>query len=262
MTEWETYIKAWSNPPVDDVGYLSAATMLGWTDTKLRQTVATMRTTRYSLQGCRNWENRWRDLMGLDSTHGQDVLDYGCGVGLEALELAQAGNRVSLADISTTNLHLAGRVLYIHSQTIHGSYLVSNRYPYIAGSVDRELTERFDVFHCNGVLHHSREPVETMARAHQILRPGGVVRLMVYSDHGWRIATGTEPPDQPETHPWFGRFVRYFDSVGDYADWYNRDRLEQRFGDLFTVERCEYLTPDMRYLGAVLRRKDTPDAVV
>ena len=79
---------------------------------------------------------------------------------------------------------------------------------------------------------------------------------MVYSDVGWWIATDTEPPDDVTTDPSFARFVRFFDSVGDYADWYNLDRLVDRFGDLFDVVRCQYLMPDHRYLGAVLRRKD------
>jgi SAM-dependent methyltransferase len=114
----------------------------------------------------------------------------------------------------------------------------------------------YDVFHCNGVLHHIPWARQIMERAHEILRPGGVVRLMVYSDHGWREATSTEPPDDVTTHPLHQQFVRAFDHVGEYADWYSRDRIEQRFGDLFTVERCEYLTPTGQYLAAVLRKKE------
>ena len=34
-------------------------------------------------------------------------------------------------------------------------------------------------------------------------------------------------------------------------------RLVERFGDLFTLERVEYLAPDQRFLAAVLRRKET-----
>jgi SAM-dependent methyltransferase len=206
-----------------------------------------MRQTRYG--GWRNHENRWRDVMGLDSLTDRDVLDFGCGVGVEALELALAGNRVALADISEDNGRLAATVLTIYGHKPTDIYLVTDRYPFIDAPADS-----FDVFYCNGVLHHSDQPRALLERAHTLLRDGGEVRLMVYSDVGWRIATGTEPPADVTTHPKFNRFVRFFDAVGNYADWYSEARLVERFGDLFNVERCEYLTPDDRYLGAVLRR--------
>jgi hypothetical protein len=96
-----------------------------------------------------------------------------------------------------------------------------------------------------------------MERAHTLLRPNGIARIMVYSDHGWRQATGTEPPDDVTADPVvLERFVRAFDQVGEYADWYDQARIEQRFGDLFTIERFAYLTPEKRYCAAVLRKRE------
>ena len=250
----ERQAKAWSRPPVDDVGYIPATDLLAKPDSELRAIVEQMRATRYS--GWRNHRGLWRDLMGLDEPGGKDILDFGCGTGVEALELALAGNRIDLADIATDNLHLAVRVLGLYANQIpHETgltiYRVLGEAPYIEAA-----PESYDVFHCNGVLHHIPWPRQIMERAHQILRPGGVARLMLYSERGWIQATGTEPPHDVTAHPSFQRFVRYFDQVGEYADWYSRDRLEQRFGDLFTVERCEYLTPTGQYLAAVLRKKE------
>jgi len=189
--------------------------------------------------------------MGLDELTGKDVLDFGCGVGVEALELSIAGNFVALADLSEDNGWLAARVLALYDQLPTNVHLVSDRYPYVDSP-----SGSFDVFYCNGVLHHVRWPRAIVKRAHELLRPSGEIRLMVYSDVGWRIATGTEPPrDATERHARFDQFVRFFDDVGDYADWYDSAKLTTWFGDLFDVERCEYLTPDGRYLGAVLRRR-------
>lgn len=244
----------WSRPPVDDVGYIPSAELLAKPDSELRALVEQMRTTRYT--GWRNHRNLWREVMGLDDPGGLDILDFGCGTGVEALELALAGNRVTLADITGGNVQLAARILQLyagdltHMPTIE-LRLVWDEPPYIDGEPGS-----FDVFHCNGVLHHIPWARQIMERAHQLLRPGGTARLMVYSDHGWVQATGTEPPDDVTTHPMRDRFIRYFDQVGEYADWYNRARLEQRFGDLFTVERCEDITPTGQYLAAVLRRKE------
>lgn len=246
--------QAWSQPPVDDVGYIPAADLLAKPDDELRAIVEQMRATRYG--GWRNHDGLWRDLMGLDEPGGLDVLDFGCGVGVEALELALAGNRVDFADINADNLHLAVRVLSLYADRIPSGpltiYLALGEAPYITAD-----PESFDVFHCNGVLHHIPWARQIMERAHQILRPGGVVRLMVYSDRGWREATSTEPPDDVTTHPLHQQFVRAFDQVGEYADWYNHDRIEQRFGDLFTIERFAYLTPQQRYCAAVLRKRET-----
>lgn len=248
--------QAWSSPPVDDVGYIPSAELLTKPDSELRVLVERMRHTRYT--GWRNHGGLWRDLMGLDQPGGRDVLDFGCGVGVEALELALAGNRVSLADISADNLHLAARVLQLYGERIPRQagisiHLAWDEPPYIEAEPGS-----LDVFHCNGVLHHIPWARQIMERAHAILRTDGVVRLMLYSDKGWRQATGgSEPPDgDVRDHPQFEQFVRYFDLVGEYADWYNQARLEQRFGDLFTVERCEYLTPTGQYLAAVLRKKE------
>lgn len=246
--------EAWSRPPVDDVGYIPAADLAAKPDAELRALIERMRIARYT--GWRNHRGLWRDLMGLDDPGGKDILDFGCGTGVEALELALAGNRVSLADITEGNLHLALRIIQLYSHRIPNQdatriYRVGDEAPFITAKPGS-----FDVFHCNGVLHHIPWARQIMERAHTLLRPGGVARLMLYSDHGWVQATGTEPPADVTTDPNFERFIRYFDQVGEYADWYNRARLEARFGDLFTVERCEDITPTGQYLAAVLRKKE------
>jgi SAM-dependent methyltransferase len=247
-------VEAWSNPPVDDVGYLPAEAMLKMSDEQLLTLADTMRRSRYD--GERNHGNRWRDVMGLDELTGLDVLDFGCGVGMEAVELGRR-NRVGLADISGLNLEVAGRLLYLSGYRDPLTYhLVQTEPPYIDAA-----DGSYDVFYASGVLHHIPWARQIMEHAHALLRPGGQCRLMLYSDQGWREATGTEPPADVTTDRSFRRFIAFFDSVGEYSDWYSEARLVERFGDLFTVERCEYLTATGRFLGAVLRRKDSPDGL-
>lgn len=253
MSDWAAHVEAWSSPPVDDVGYLPSSQLLALSDAELRELVERMRTTRY--QGWRNHNGLWRDVLGLDTTRDADVLDYGCGTGVEALEIALAGNRVALADISQPNIRLAARIrsLYLDQLTrwpLIGTHLLTEVPPFLDAG-----PESFDVVHCSGVLHHIQKPRPVVERFHQLLRPGGEVRLMLYSDHGWRQATHCEPPWATEAHPAFGVFVRHFDQVGAYADWYDAEKLEHRFGDLFDLARFEYLTPNQQYCGAVLRKK-------
>jgi len=247
--------EAWSRPPIDDVGYIPSAELLTLTDTQLAGLAEQVRRCRY--QGERNHGGLWRDLMGLDELAGLDVLDFGCGTGVEAVELARRGNRIGLADISPENLELAGRLLHLTGYRGPLTYhLVQMQPPYISAE-----NGSYDVFYASGVLHHIPWARQIMQAAHALLRPGGQCRLLLYSDQGWREATGTEPPDDVTTHPQFRHFVGFFDLVGEYADWYDQARLVARFGDLFTVERCGYLTSNSRYLAAVLRRKDAPDGL-
>jgi hypothetical protein len=42
------------------------------------------------------------------------------------------------------------------------------------------------------------------------------------------------------------------DDVGEYADWYSREKLEYRVKDLLTVKEFNYITLDGRYATAIL----------
>lgn len=251
---WDEHVAAWSRPPVDDVGYLSSADLMTMGDTQLNLTILEMARVRYT--GWRNHNGLWRELLHLDDTHGKHVLDFGCGVGMEARELQEAGNRVDVADLSTSNLELAARVLTLGDHVPDGGvvcHLVTDQAPYF------EASEKFDVIHCAGVLHHIPWAHEIVQRFHQVLKPGGELRLMLYSDIGWQIATGTPVPhwnDKPEHAPGFHQFVRYFDGVGEYADWYNESKIGYKFGHWFNLEEFAYLTEDYRYCAAVLSRKE------
>jgi SAM-dependent methyltransferase len=203
---------------------------------------------RHRYTGWRNYEEKWRELLRLDDTYDRDVLDLGCGVGLEALQYAYLGNRVTVADVHETNVLLASRVLSIMGYPQHQVVFASTEPPFIP------TTGVFDVVHMSGVLHHIRDPEPVVRRVAEVLRPGGELRLMLYSDVGWRISTGTEPPHDVSTHPSFTQFVRFFDGVGEWADWYDAKRLERRFGHLLKLEACEHITADSRYLVATMIR--------
>lgn len=248
--DWNEFVADWSKPPVDDFGYISSAEMINWTDDKLREVITTMRHQRY--EGWRNHNGLWRDVLALDRGDLR-VLDYGCGVGMEAAELARAGNIVDLADISSANIEITRRVMKLTAgRDPVNTFHVGQSWPFLNCP-----SGTYDVIHCSGVLHHIRKARLTIERFHELLCPGGEVRLMLYSDVGWRLFAKTEPPPEPVDHdPGFTRFVRAFDQVGDYATWYDEAKLTQMFGDLFTVDRFDYLTPNRQYCGAVLIKKE------
>lgn len=243
-----TQQSAWSNPPVDDVGYISSEHLNSLSDEALRSIINAMEKVRY--YGWRNYDDNWRRVLRLDDTVGCSVLDYGCGVGVEALQYARSENLVSLADIVPDNLELAQKVLRLYGYKAKKCYVIDEHAPFIGIK-----SETFDVIHCAGVLHHIPNAVDVVEAMSSWLTDNGELRLMLYSDEAWRGVTGTDPPDEVLTHPNFNEYVTTMDGVGEYADWYDYERLQDRFGLWFEIASCEYLTKNRAYLGAVLRKR-------
>jgi ubiquinone/menaquinone biosynthesis C-methylase UbiE len=249
LYDWDAMREAWSHPPVEGMGYVSADALLIASDDTLRDIVREARRERYGLDGWRNYRNRWVDTLHGD-VNGRTVLDFGCGFGLEALALAEAGATVSLADITQTNLDIAARVLELHGQQWESMFVIGRYWPFTA------TAQRFNIFYCNGVLHHIPWGDGIMQRAAGMLTPGGEARLMVYTDQAWREAVGTDPPADVTRDPGFERFVTHMDGVGRYADYYTPERVEQRFGTWFELARWQPLGPTGAYAAAILYPKE------
>jgi len=105
-----------------------------------------------------------------------DVLVAGCGTGHEAALLAKRfpDARITAIDISTSSLAYAaercrGLGIEFHLLDLH--------------EVAR-LQRRFELVSCNGVLHHLADPEAGWARLVDVLKPGGVMNVMLYSRLG------------------------------------------------------------------------------
>jgi len=239
--------KAWASPPVDDIGYLPATDLLAMDDHEFCSVMRKMEENRYG--GWRNLRNRWIDSLRIDDTHDKRVLDYGCGVGVEALQFAPT-NRVWVADIAPGNLKVAKRLFALSDYQLEGALLIKGSAPYLVPP------EPLDVIHCSGVLHHIVDPVPIVQAMAGWLVEGGELRLMLYSDRAWLAATGEYPPPEDVTDsPLREKFVRQWDAVGDWADWYNQQRLVDRFGEWFEVADYQPITRAGEFVGAVLVKR-------
>lgn len=242
--DFDAQREEWVQIPVDDVGYFSSRDLLAKDDGELRAIVEEMERVRYT--GWRNHGGRWRGCMGLDDTTGKVVLDFGCGLGVEALQFARAGNEVLLADINGETRRLGARVLGLYGYDAE-TVAVEGTWPFLQPS------RSVDVFYANGVLHHTPEAPAILKRATELLAPGGLVRLMLYTDRGWRHYMDSEPPcSDPREHEDFWRFVREFDAVGSYAEPWWPEKLQGAAEGLELVS-WDYLTDNDRYAAAVLR---------
>lgn len=247
--------REWARVPVDNIAYADPEQLKNMPDDQFRELVKRFEENRYNLSGWRNYQNKWRDYLGLDNTSGKTVLDFGCGFGIESLQFVKAGNSVILADINRSSLTTAERCLGSYGVKSLQALVVTGDEPFFDMNGQNSS---YDIFYSNGVLHHTPRFREILLRACENLVDDGEIRLMLYSDVGWVTATNQQLPEVSEdvtTNPAFWKFVRFFDEVGTYADWYNREKLEHVVGDFLDVVFCEYITNDDRYLVCTLKKK-------
>jgi SAM-dependent methyltransferase len=111
-----------------------------------------------------------------------EILVAGCGTGREALRLARWAprGRVTAIDISATSLAYAKERCAANGAT-------NIRFEQRDLHDVAEMGRRFDFISCCGVLHHLPDPERGWAALAQCLKPGGVMRITVYS-HVARLA--------------------------------------------------------------------------
>ncbi len=231
-------VNSWSRLPFDNVGYLPADQILKKSPTEIKSFVAEFEENRYSLNGWRNYKNLWRSYLGLDTTEGKHILDFGCGFGIEALQFLKAGNKVTLADINEETLEAATYLLNTMGYTVEKKLLVTENYPFFS-----TLPDCVDIFYANGVLHHTPKIKEILSRSREILFDAGEVRLMLYTDKAWEWCT-EELPNRNisvEQEPKWDTFCSKMDGVKTYSDWYDEEKLEALVEGMYTVRSFDYI---------------------
>lgn len=120
------------------------------------------------------------ELLGYESASGLDVLDVGCGQGIDLVEFARAGAAVTGLDLTPRHVELARAhlaALDLDGTVVEGD---SEEMPFPDRSFDRVTS--------NGVLHHTPRIDLALAEARRVLRPGGDARVILYhrdSLHYW-----------------------------------------------------------------------------
>jgi ubiquinone/menaquinone biosynthesis C-methylase UbiE len=111
-------------------------------------------------------------LIPFQDLHGKDVLEIGCGTGVHARLLAEAGARVTAVDLTPTAVELTKRRLALASLSAEVREADAESLPFADGS--------FDFVWSWGVIHHSEHTDRVVAEIARVLRPGGRLALMVY----------------------------------------------------------------------------------
>jgi ubiquinone/menaquinone biosynthesis C-methylase UbiE len=110
-----------------------------------------------------------------DALDGKDVLEVGCGSGIAAQMLAEAGSRLTAVDLTpwaveTTRKRLDAFGLEANVLEADGEAL-----PFSDAS--------YDLVFSWGVIHHSSDMDRALGELVRVCRPGGRLVLMVYNRH-------------------------------------------------------------------------------
>jgi SAM-dependent methyltransferase len=111
-------------------------------------------------------------LIPFDELRGRDVLEIGCGTGVHARLLAEAGANVSAVDLTPTAVELTRRRLALHGLEADVREADAEQLPYDDAT--------FDFVWSWGVIHHSSDTERVLDEIARVLRPGGRFAFMVY----------------------------------------------------------------------------------
>jgi len=140
-----------------------------WTNLKRRKTMS----LRPLLGGLFPYAN----LAGLNISAAPDLLVAGCGTGSHAITAAlrYRNSRVLAIDLSQASLAYGKR---------QGEALGVDRIEWARGDILAlaGFERRFDMIDSGGVLHHMREPMGGWRILRNLLKPGGVMKIGLYSE--------------------------------------------------------------------------------
>ena len=128
----------------------------------------------------------WEALEAALGQSSSRIVDVGGGTGGFAVRLAELGHRVTVVDPSPDALAALGRRAREVGVDVTG---LQGDLSDLADLVDdADGADRVDVVLCHGVLEVVDDPAAALATIRQVLRPGGILSLLVAQRHAAVIA--------------------------------------------------------------------------
>lgn len=116
-------------------------------------------------------------ILEVQACGGKSVLEMGCGLGIDALELAKHGARVTAIDLAPTYIEMAKRNFAYNN--VRAVLEVGN------AEQLRFESNSFDLVFAIGVFQYTQHPQKAINEALRILKPGGEAIVMMYNKYSW-----------------------------------------------------------------------------
>lgn len=116
-------------------------------------------------------------LVNFAAYKGRNLLEVGCGVGIDLVRFARGGAKVTGIDISKSAIELAHKSFEQHG--------LQADLRWMNGECMKFSENTFDVVYAHGVLQYTAETEKMIREVHRVLKPGGEAIMMVYNKNSW-----------------------------------------------------------------------------
>ena len=123
---------------------------------------------------------------------GKQVLEIGCGIGTDSINFARAGAHLTIVELSEKSLNITMERFKVFG--LQANFILEN---------GEELSKHFsgptfDLVYSFGVIHHTPNPSLIIKEIEKVIKPGGELRMMLYSKwsiKNFMIALGWAQPE-------------------------------------------------------------------
>ncbi len=116
-------------------------------------------------------------VVDFPSYAGKDMLEIGCGAGIDLVHFAREGANVIGVDLAEVSIDLARKNFAVRN--LKGEFRVMD------GEALTFEDNSFDVVYAHGVLQYTADPAAMLREIYRVLKPAGEAIFMVYNRISW-----------------------------------------------------------------------------